>query len=489
MPERKKDKVEYGDFQTPYALCVKICKLVYSLDISPLSVVEPTCGMGSFLRASASAFPECEKLLGFEINPDYVNVAQSIKNASVHCEDFFKKDWPKTLSQLREPILVLGNPPWVTNATMGTLGGGNLPIKSNFQRLNGFDAITGKSNFDISEWMLSHLLEWLSGRFATIAMLCKTAVARKVLQSAWSKRLQVRESAIYSVDALEHFGASVDACLLVCILEPGGISRECKVYRNLDTCVPDSIIAYRKGRLIANLESFEKCERLYGRSSMKWRSGIKHDCSRVMELFPDEWRGFTNGFGKTVHLEPTFLYPMLKSSELMKASPSPSRFMLVTQKNVGEDTSRIAHEAPCTWSYLEEYASHLNKRASATYRNQARFSVFGVGSYTFAPWKVAISGFYKDLQFRVVGPRNGRPVVFDDTCYFLPCRTKSEASLILKALKSEMAREFFTSLIFWDAKRPITADILGTLNLGVLSSDLGIALPGQSGETLELPIG
>ena len=82
-----------------------------------------------------------------------------MEQAEVHCEDFFKKDWPIMLDSLREPIL----PPWVTNSTVGTLGGTNLPTKSNFRRFNGLDAITGKSNFDISEWMLLHLLECLSG--------------------------------------------------------------------------------------------------------------------------------------------------------------------------------------------------------------------------------------------------------------------------------------------------------------------------------------
>ena len=487
MSEKQTDKVEYGDFQTPYSLCEKVCRLIHSLHISPMSVVEPTCGKGSFLRASANTFTKYEKLLGFEINPDYVKASRTINDATVYCIDFFEKDWLSTMNQLREPILVLGNPPWVTNAMIGALGGGNLPIKSNFHRLNGFDAITGKSNFDISEWMLSHLLECLSGRSATVAMLCKTSVARKVLKYIWNKNLQIRESAIYSINALEHFGASVDACLLVCILEPGKNSRECRMYRNLDTSISESVISYHRDRLIANLSSFQRCEHLYGKSSRKWRSGIKHDCSRVMELVPNEQHGFMNGFGKIINLEPAFLYPMLKSSELMKEKPLSSRIMLVTQRKVGEDTSRIARKAPETWAYLEKYASLLDRRASIIYRNQARFSIFGVGSYAFAPWKIAISGFCRSPQFHIIGPKNGKPVVFDDTCYFLSCQTQNEARLLHKLLESELAKEFFESFVFWDAKRPITADILGHLNLDALSVNLGVSLPARSGETLELP--
>ena len=488
MSSKITKKVEYGDFQTPDVLCQKICNLLCDLNISPKSVVEPTCGTGSFLRASVNAFPQCETTLGFEINPDYVMISRTVAQASVQCEDFFEKDWPTTLNSLKEPILIIGNPPWVTNAVVGTLSGKNLPTKSNFQRLNGFDAITGKSNFDISEWMLLHLLEWLSGRSAVLAMLCKTMVARKVLKYAWSKDLQVKASAIYSVNALEYFGAAVDACLLICILEPGTTTQECAVHPKLDARTPDSVVAFRNGRLVANLKTLERYEHLYGRSPFKWRSGIKHDCARVMELRPNGPSAFKNGFGEIVNLETAFLHPMLKSSELMKSDPTPSRYMLVTQRNIGEDTSQIRREAPRTWSYLERHASRLDKRASSIYRNRPLFSVFGVGPYAFTPWKVAISGFYKSLQFRAVGPMHGKPVVFDDTCYFLPCQTENEARGLLKLVNSEMARGFFSSFVFWDAKRPITADLLGSLNLNALSAELGVSLPGRAGETFELPV-
>ncbi len=321
-----------------------------------------------------------------------------------------------------------------------------------------------------------------------LAMLCKTVVARKVLQYAWSKRLQVQASAMYSVNALAHFGASVEACLLVCILEPGANSQACAVYRDLDESTAHSRFALRNGRLVANLNAFEKYGDLYGRSPLKWRSGIKPDCSRIMELHVCGAESFKNGFGDVVELEPTYLYPMFKSSGLAKEDAEPLRRMLVTQRNVGEETSSIPHKAPRTWKYLEKYAGPLDSRSSAVYRNRPRFSMFGVGPYAFSPWKVALSGFSKPLRFRAVGPADSRPVVFDDTCYFLPCQSEDEAWEFLKLLNSQAARGFFDSVIFWDAKRPITADVLGILNRGALSRELGVSLPGQVGKTMELPL-
>ncbi len=472
MGIKTREKTELGDFQTPAILASQVCDLLVRLKISPAAVVEPTCGTGAFLQASEAAFPNCDLFLGFDINPKHVEAARSqAKRAKVRQANFFAENWPKTLKELSEPILAIGNPPWVTNSALGSFNGSNLPSKSNFQRFNGLDAITGKSNFDISEWMLTRLLEWLSGRAAVLAMLCKTTVARKVLRHAWKNNLQVEKSSAYGISALDHFGASADACLLVTVLKPGAHSRECDAFATLKSSQPDTTFGLRNDRLVADVDSLGAYERLCGTSPLKWRSGIKHDCSRVMELRPAAKPGlYRNGLGETVKLEETFLFPMLKSSDLSKGS-APSRYMLVTQTAIGEDTARIARKAPLTWRYLESHSDALDARSSAIYRNRPRYSVFGVGNYSFAPWKVAISGFYKHLEFRTVAPVNGRPVVLDDTCYFLPCENEGEAEYLKDLLNSETARGFFRSFIFWDAKRPITASLLASLDIGLLAEE------------------
>jgi hypothetical protein len=40
-------------------------------------------------------------------------------------------------------------------------------------------------------------------------------------------------------------------------------------------------------------------------------------------------------------------------------------------------------------------------------------------------------------------------------------------------LNSEPARGFFSALVFWDAKRPITIDVLRRLDLRALACELG----------------
>jgi len=471
---------EYGDFQTPLALAARICGILASRGTVPASLVEPTCGTGNFLLAAYEQFPRLTRAVGVEINRDYVDRLNGTlmgcpfaDRISVVQASFFDVDWRAVFQDLPEPILVVGNPPWVTNAALGALGSANLPEKSNFQNHRGLAARTGKSNFDISEWMLIKLLEELGGRRATLAMLCKTAVARKVLLHAWKNDIGLCDVEIHAIDAADHFNAAVNACLLICSPAPASQERHCRVYRRLGDGEPVTVIGYRDNALVANVSAYNRWKHLAGQGIYRWRSGVKHDCSRVMELWTKGQR-YRNGLGEVFDLEGDYLYPMLKSSEIASGRiVEPSRWMLVAQRAVGEDTSIIRETAPQTWAYLEEHGKLLDRRASSIYRGRPRFSVFGVGDYTFAPWKVAISGFYKGLQFAVVGPCAGKPVVLDDTCYFVPCQSEAEAGYVASLLNSATAREFFSATIFWDAKRPITVETLERLDLAALALELG----------------
>ncbi len=107
----------------------------------------------------------------------------------------------------------------------------------------------------------------------------------------------------------------------------------------------------------------------------------------------------------------------------------------------------------------------MDERKSKIYQENPRFSIFGVGDYTFAPYKIAICGLYKKLDFRLIRQIKGKPVVFDDTVYFLSFNTEQEANKIYSILSSPLARDFYSALIFWDEKRPIKSSILNSLNL------------------------
>ena len=466
-----KEKAEFGDFQTPLDLAVDIAAHIRSLGFEPKSILEPTCGKGNILQAACEEFPNAEKGLGVEISAEYFDLATSRffvprggPEVRIIKGNFFDANWPEHLADLADPLLVIGNPPWVTNSELGLIGSENLPVKSNFQKLNGFDAKTGKSNFDISEWMLVRIAELLEGREAMLAMLCKTAVARKVIKYSWKRGISISLASLFRIDAEEHFAAAVDACLMVLKFgEPG--CHEASVYDSLAAIEPEQVMGYKNGELIASIKGFDSLEHLHSFSKGNWRSGVKHDCSKVMEL-RREGNLLLNGFDEQVDIEEDYLFPLLKSSDLSKASvPDPRRWVIVTQRRVGEDTSQIQEKAPKTWDYLSHYSQLLDGRKSSIYAGRARFSVFGIGDYSFASWKVAISGFYKSLSFHVICPYEGKPIMLDDTCYSLPFTSFEEANHVSDLLNSPTAQAFLSSLVFWDAKRPVTVDLLNSLDM------------------------
>ncbi len=483
MASKNRVAREFGDFQTPPRLARDVCSLLAGQGLVPASVLEPTCGQGNFLAAALQAFPTVNEAVGIDINPHHVAQAQAVLQTvpgncklDIRREDFFNVDWDPLLDNLPEPLLIIGNPPWITNATLSSLGSANLPEKRNVQKRRGIDAITGKSNFDISEWMLLQALDWMNGRNATMAMLCKTSVARKVLAHAWRRGQPIAKADIYHIDASAHFGAAVASCLLV-VTSGMAQTFDCRIHHSLDLHSVSSVLGYDNGRLLADAEAYASWRHLEGVGQRRWRSGIKHDCTRIMELRRTDGQ-YRNGLGEVVNLESDYLYPMLKSSDIAHADgPNPSRYMVVPQRFVGESTELIQQRAPLTWQYLENHAENLDGRASVIYRNRPRFSIFGVGEYSFAPWKVAVSGFYKNLHFKAVGPSSGKPVVLDDTCYFFPCQSQAEATATADMLNSQVAREFFSAFVFWDAKRPVTVELLQRLDLFALACELGWDMP------------
>ncbi len=491
MSSSKVTKAEFGDFQTPLWFAREICAFLASLGIEPASIVEPTCGLGNFLLAALDQFGSAQTAVGAEINPTYIELLKKQiasrtdqDKVKVIEADFFFTNWQEILISLPDPLLIIGNPPWATNTELSSIGSRNLPPKSNFQNYSGIEAITGASNFDISEWMLLKIFEWLKYRQGVIAILCKTAVARKLLRHTWQNPAQPGNASIHLIEAQQVFHTAVAACLLILDTRETTHSQSCPVYYGLSSNSLLTQIGYRDGQLIANVEFYERWQRLQCADGVhyKWRSGIKHDCAQVME-FEKVGNLYKNKLHKSYELESTYLYPMLKSSDVAKPFPVPSRWMLVTQHSVNDNTLTISHTAPRTWAYLKEHGHLLDSRKSEIYKKRPRFSIFGVGNYTFSPWKVAVSGLYKKLDFVVIGPYEDEPVVLDDTCYFLPCQSETEAHFIASLLNSEPAQQFYQAFIFWDAKRPVTAKVLGRLNLLALAKELGQEwLPARDSE-------
>jgi hypothetical protein len=467
-------KKEFGDFQTPTSLANEVVGLIDSLLGAPSKVIEPTAGQGTFLDAAEMKWGRDANYQGFEINPVYVKECQekfAKRNISITQQDFFLADWKSILSQNNssERTLLLGNPPWVTNSGLGVMASANLPTKTNFKRMRGFEAKTGSANFDIAEWMIIQLVEYLSPQDA-LAMLCKTTTARRVLKHLWKTKGGFADSALFRIDAKHHFDVAADACLLFITGKP--ISKmQAAIYPALSLHNKSADFGLINGNLVSDIAKYNDYRDIDKGSTYTWRSGIKHDAAQIMELRIQDDH-YINGLGEEVYIEQDYVYPLLKSSDIANGRITPQRSVIITQTAMGECTQKIKQLAPQTWAYLESHNKQLENRQSSIYKNREKYAIFGIGEYTFSPWKVAISGLYKNSRFVAIPPRDNRPVMVDDTCYFISCQSQDEANLICEFLNSSHCQNFMTSLVFNDSKRPVTSDILRRISLVALAQRL-----------------
>lgn len=474
---------ELGDFQTPAPLVEQILKVLSRLQISWTRLLEPTCGMGNFIKGAMEydsfSFQEVK---GIEIQAEYVNQARLAMNGLtdggatiklLNDNIFLLNLNQDVIWQDQGPLLILGNPPWVTNSELSKLGSSNLPKKRNLKGLSGFDALTGGSNFDIAEYIILKLIWELSDQNPSIAMLCKNSVARNVLLFAAESNLPIKNSYLRRIDAKRWFDAAVDACLFYIDIEKGWKNYDAPVYPSLEAELPNAVIGVRGGKLVADIKNYAISSVLDGKSPIDWRQGLKHDAATVMELSYKNgiW---TNKLGEQVSVERERIYPLLKSSDLYHGrTQSMGKGVIVTQKILGGDTSCLAEEAPMLWDYLQRHKALFTKRKSSIYRNRPDFSIFGVGDYTFAPFKVGISGLHKTPRFRLITPLTDQPVILDDTCYFVPCNSLTQAALITVLLDHPITQSFLDAVSFSDSKRPITKKLLQRLNLAQLLEQVG----------------
>ena len=484
---------DLGDFQTPPELAEALVRRLGPIGDRWPRVLEPTCGRGNFLRAVLGSPSPPREAIGVELQPAYCDEARAADDdrATIIRADLFSLDLRRLPWRGDGPILVVGNPPWVTNAELGRLGSDNRPPRRNVKGLGGLDARTGAANFDLAEAVWLKLIAELSDQTPTIALLCKTAVAKAVFDHV-RRAGPAMDAELIEIDARRWFGASVAAGFLVATIGgPSGTGRVA-VYPGLDAAAPSRTMGVVRGRFAADYDTALALEFAIGPSAVIWRQGIKHDVAPVMELVADGPSGpFRNGLGEVVDLEPDRLYPLVKGADLKRPPGGrPRRALVVTQEKLGDDTSAVAASAPKLWAYLNAHADRFRSRRSSIYEGRPPFALFGIGPYTFAPYKVAVAGVHRPTRFRAIGPEGGRPTVLDDTCYMLPCGTAVEAAAIAAILNDPIAIRLLAALAPPEAKRPVTKNLLQAIDpAAVLArADLG-ALVERAVATLREDLG
>lgn len=481
------NRAEYGDFQTNEDLANKVTLNLVSKNISPKVIIEPTCGKGNFIIASLKNFKSISSIFGIEIYKPYVwetkfniinfyleNPKKSKPEILIsHC-NVFDFDFKKIAKQFSlEEILIIGNPPWVTNSMLGSLNSTNLPRKNNFKNHSGLDAMTGKGNFDIAEFITMSLIDTFQNINGNLLLLVKNSVVKNIVFDQKKRNFKIGTIQKHSIDCKKEFNVSVEASLFYCKLNSAP-EFNCKEFNFYDNkkCIQN--FGWLENKFVSNIDTYNNTKEIDGESPFVWRQGLKHDCSNIMEL--DKVNGhYVNGLNEEIKLESDLVYGILKSSDLKNTVINQTRkYTIVTQKKVGQDTKYIKSEFPKTYGYLIDHLSSFDARKSSIYNNKPSFSIFGIGDYSFKPYKVAISGLYKTFHFTLVLPQNDKPVMLDDTCYLIGFDKIEFAIYSLILLNSKTSMKFLKSITFADAKRTFTKDVLMRIDLLKLAENINV---------------
>jgi len=157
-------------------------------------------------------------------------------------------------------------------------------------------------------------------------------------------------------------------------------------------------------------------------------------------------------------IEDFFIFPLLRSKDIRKWKIIGYTYTLQMQdpvKRTGYDESWVKINFPKTYSYLRKFKKLLEERAAYkkyfNNKTDSFFSMFNVGEYTFAPYKVVWSRMGARLEAVVVSSIEdqfiGKKLLLpQDVLAFIPSYNEAEAHFICAFLNSLLANLILQSL-------------------------------------------
>ena len=231
-----------------------------------------------------------------------------------HRDNIFTHNFDSLFSEIEKTgsdILILGNPPWITNTELESIQSSNRPKKKNLKKLKGIESLTGKSNFDLAESILLTLIQKFSRFNGHLAMLCKNIVVKNLIKESKRLTLPISENHTYTIDAKKYFNANVSAVLFISKFNSVP-SFDCEISPfNSEFTESKNKFGWVGNLFVSNIDKYQNYSYLDGNCPFIWRQGVKHDLTNVMVLTKldkaecNEMNGniYQNGLEETIELE------------------------------------------------------------------------------------------------------------------------------------------------------------------------------------------
>jgi len=150
-------------------------------------------------------------------------------------------------------------------------------------------------------------------------------------------------------------------------------------------------------------------------------------------------------------LEPDLVYPLLRGRDVQRWYARPSLRILMVQDpktRRGIDEEVLQQQYPKTWAYLKRFEKILRER-SGFKRYFTRkdkhghivetgpfYSMFNVGDYTFAPWKVVWPNMGNRVSAAVISSAGEKPILPQHILSLIPTDNAAEAYYISALINS-----------------------------------------------------
>lgn len=190
------------------------------------------------------------------------------------------------------------------------------------------------------------------------------------------------------------------------------------------------------------------------------RHGVKDDAKAVYALDREQLAA----------VEPDHVFPYLKSRHVVKFGLFGHDLQLVPLRRMGEDNeTELREEYPRTYDYLAANRDRLESRASSWLDRGPFYTLFGLGDYTWADYKVVWCRLGFKPHFAVVSTREDpdlgeKPVVPGDHCMFVATDDEREAHLLCALLNSAPYQRTIRSIAS-NGKSSLSKSVVSKLRL------------------------
>jgi len=142
-------------------------------------------------------------------------------------------------------------------------------------------------------------------------------------------------------------------------------------------------------------------------------------------------------------IEPDLLYPLLRGRDVQRWKAEPSAWIIMAQdpiKRRGIDENEMKMKYPKTYLYLKRFEDILRERKSRGISDMIKsgapfYSMFAVGDYTFAPYKVVWTRV-ANVQAAVIAQKDGKPAIPQETITLVPFDNEIEAHYLCAMINS-----------------------------------------------------